>query len=112
MLLTGTIDGLEKHTLIWFDICAEPPNGCLAPRTPGYWKTHPGAWPVSSLTLGGQSYSMLELMILLWSPPKGDASIILAHHLIAAKLNLAAGTDPTPVSDTIASADARPWSRT
>ena len=105
VLLTGEISGLEKQTLVWFDICEGGNGDCLAPKTPGYWKTHPDAWPVSTLTLGGQSYSMTELLILLWKPVKGDASIILAHHLIAAKLNIAEGTDPAPINDTITSAD-------
>ena len=33
---------------------------------------------------------------------KGDASLALARHLIAAKLNLANGSDPGPVASTIA----------
>ena len=35
-----------------------------------------------------------------------DASLMLAHQLIAAKLNLANGSDPAPVSSTIDDADA------
>jgi len=37
--------------------------------------------------------------------PKGDAVLILAHQLIAAKLNIANGSDPAAVADTIAEAD-------
>jgi hypothetical protein len=36
----------------------------------------------------------------------GDASLVLAGQLIIAKLNLANGSDPGPVSSTIADADA------
>jgi len=37
---------------------------------------------------------------------KADASLILARQLIAAKLNLANGSDPTSISSAIATADA------
>ncbi|MBI4641609.1 MAG: hypothetical protein HY731_12995 [Candidatus Tectomicrobia bacterium] len=36
---------------------------------------------------------------------KGNASVILAYQLIAAKLNIANGSDPTPVTATITAAD-------
>ena len=55
--------------------------------------------------LGSQTYNMTELLAILNTPTRGDASIILAKQLIAAKLNIAAGADPTPVSSTITHAD-------
>src|SRR5205823_3269284 len=33
-------------------------NKC--PKTKGFWKNNPDAWPVASLTLGTQSYSKTE----------------------------------------------------
>lgn len=61
----------------------------------GYWKNHPEAWIVHSLRLGTVSYSAAQLLDLLKLPvgsgKKADASIILAHKLIVAKLNLAIG---------------------
>ena len=39
------------------------------------------------------------------TPVGGDASLNLAHQLIAAKLNIAAGSDPTPIASTITHAD-------
>jgi hypothetical protein len=78
-------------------------NKC--PLSHGFWKTHPDAWPVSSLTLGSQTYSQAALLAILTAPVRGDASLILAHQLIAAKLNIANGSNPTPVSATIAAAD-------
>jgi hypothetical protein len=103
-LITGLINGYQKYSLVWFDICEF--TDCVAPRTPGYWKNHPEAWPVDSLTLGSWTYTKAELLQLLGLPTRGDASIKLAHHLIAAKLNLLLGTDPGPISDTITEADA------
>jgi hypothetical protein len=48
---------------------------------------------------------MTELLAILNTPSGGDASIILAKQLIAAKLNIANGSDPTPVSSTLTHAD-------
>jgi hypothetical protein len=77
----------------------------VCPLTQGYWKNHPNAWPVNSLMLGSQTYTKAELLDILNTPSGGDASLILAKQLIATKLNIAAGSDPTPVSNTITHAD-------
>ncbi len=71
----------------------------------GYWKKHPEAWAVDSLALGNETYSKSELEAIMRMPVRGDASIILAHHLIAAKLNIAFETNPFPIMDTLESAD-------
>jgi hypothetical protein len=64
---------------------------------------------VNSLTLGSQSYLKTELLIILNTPigsgKNADASLILADQLIAAKLNVANGSDPASVSSTITHAD-------
>ena len=39
------------------------------------------------------------------TPVRGDAGLILAKQLIAAKLNIENGSDPDPVNDIIESAD-------
>lgn len=78
-------------------------NKC--PLGQGYWKNHPNAWPVSSLTLGVQTYSKTELLNILKTSTTGDASLILAHQLIAAKLNIANGANATPINSTITTAD-------
>ena len=75
------------------------------PLTQGYWKTHPEAWLTTFLMLGSQSYTKAELLTLLNTPVKGDASLNLAHQLIAAKLNIANGSDPAPISAVLADAD-------
>src|ERR1700693_592373 len=88
--------------------CICPSNQCAL--TQGFWKNHPDAWPVTSLTLGCQTYTEAELLTILntsvGSGKGADASLILAHQLIAAKLNIANGADPAPISATIADADA------
>jgi hypothetical protein len=90
--------------------------GCTL--TQGYWKTHNDgvclidsssplcvAWPVSGLTLGTVAYTNAQLVTILNTPAAGDNLLSLAHQLIAAKLNVAHGADPTAVAQTIADAD-------
>lgn len=80
------------------------PGDCTL--TQGYWKNHED-WPVSDLTLGGVTYEAAELDALLENETEGDASLILSHQLIAARLNEAAGaTVPGSVADAMADADA------
>jgi cysteine-rich repeat protein len=74
-------------------------------RTQGYWKNH-GGWPVSSLTLGTRVYTEAELRLIFDAPVMGNGLIQLAHQLIAAKLNIAAGADATLIASAIADADA------
>jgi hypothetical protein len=74
--------------------------------TQGYWKNHPEAWPVASLMLGSVNYTAAELLSILNTPAGGNGLLILAHQLIATKLNVANGADPTPVAADIAAADA------
>jgi hypothetical protein len=71
----------------------------------GYWKNHVSLWPVTSLVLGSQTYSQTELINLLGLPVAGDASINLAHQLIAAKFNVLNGTNPLTDGGAIAAAD-------
>jgi hypothetical protein len=70
----------------------------------GYWKTHPGAWPVTTLTLGGRNYTQAQLLTLLSTPVKNDGSLILAYQLIATLLNVANGSDSIPIAATVAHA--------
>jgi hypothetical protein len=81
---------------------AGPPPDAGCTLTQGYWKNHEESWPVASLTLGSRVYSAAALDALLETPPRGDASIILARQLIAAKLNVASGATSTAA---IAAAD-------
>jgi CSLREA domain-containing protein len=67
--------------------------GQNCPHPKGFWKDNPSFWPVTTLTLGSQTYNQAELLILLGSPSSRDASLILAKQLIAAKLNFASGAE-------------------
>jgi hypothetical protein len=97
---------VSDQTLVIVLQFAEPPPPNACPLSQGYWKNHAEFWPVSSLVLGSQTYTQWELRSLLTTPVNKDASLILAHQLIAAELNIALGSDPAPVSATIAAADA------
>jgi hypothetical protein len=76
----------------------------ICPRGQGFWGNHPENWTVDTLVLGNQTYTFDQLMELL-PGGGGDASLNLAVQLIAAKLNVAAGTDPI-VAPMIIQADA------
>lgn len=89
--------------------CFEQNMVCIlekCPRTQGFWKNHPSAWPVTSLVLGGTLYTQTQLLAILSAASAGDASLILAKQLIAAKLDISSGANPAQVSTTIATADA------
>ncbi len=86
-----------------FNVTVTAGNKC--PLGMGYWKSHTNLWPVNSLTLGSVTYTKAQLMNILNSSSMGDASLILAKSEIAALLNLANGSSPIPICDTIADAD-------
>ncbi len=86
--------------------------GQCPPTTPapgtgtiGYWKNHASAWPVTSIKIGNETYTVSQAINLLRTPSKGDKSIDLAKQLIAAKLNVLVGNVSSCISATITSAD-------
>jgi hypothetical protein len=89
---TGTIDSeVDSGTIVPL-----PVTTGTCPLTQGFWKNHPKAWPVSSLTIGGVSLTEAQLITILKTAPKGgDATLILVHQLIAALLNVANGSVPS-----------------
>ncbi|MEL7187502.1 MAG: hypothetical protein AAFN50_13880, partial [Pseudomonadota bacterium] len=64
------------------------PTGC--PASPSSWEVTDD-WPVSSIEMGGVTYSISEAQDLLGTKHRGDESIKLAYEVIAAKLNLLTG---------------------
>jgi hypothetical protein len=79
---------------------AQPGTG-----TPGYWKTHPEAWPVESITIGGVTYTKAVAIAWLESVGK-DKTTTMFSSLVSAELNVLAGNDSSCVASTIAAADA------
>jgi len=74
--------------------------------TQGFWKNHEEVWPVEELILGGITYTKPQLLAILRTSPRGDATYIVIHQFIAAKLNMANGADTTAIADTLVAADA------
>jgi hypothetical protein len=72
----------------------------------GYWANHSEAWAVTTLTLGSQSYSQTELLLILSGGGDGDASLIMARQLIAAKLSAAGGVSSAVMDGLISAGDA------
>jgi hypothetical protein len=74
--------------------------------TLGYWKNHEDVWPLATVTLGTVVYTAAEADAIFGESVGGNGLISLAHQLIAAKLNIANGADPTAAAAAIAAADA------
>jgi SdrD B-like domain len=72
--------------------------------TPGYWKNHPEAWPVSSITVGGITYTKAQAIAWLGKVGK-DKTTTMFSSLVPAKLNLLIGNDGSCVNSTIVAAD-------
>jgi hypothetical protein len=103
--VTGYSVGLETDS-DYLTIKYVQTKGFVCPLAATRWEEKPGQWPVDSLTLGNESYNQGELLAILKPRDRPDASVSLARQLIAAKLNLANGSDPAPVMGTIDDADA------
>src|SRR2546428_10904751 len=72
--------------------------------TPGYWKNHPDAWPVSSITVGGVSYTKAQA--IYWLGHVGtDKTTTMFSSLVPAMLNVLIGNDASCVNSTIADAN-------
>jgi hypothetical protein len=82
-----------------------PPTG-PGTGTPGYWKNHPGAWPVTTITIGGQTYTRNQAIRLMQRPTAGDKTYNLFEQLVAATLNVMIGNDSSCIEDAIADANA------
>ena len=108
-VLTNTanlaVNGVARKTAT-ASITVTCPGGGGCTLTQGFWKNHPESWPVSSLTLGSVTYTEAQLLAILHEPVAGNGLISLAHQLIAAKLNIASGADPTDIQADVTAADA------
>ncbi len=74
--------------------------------TLGYWKNHPDAWPVQSITIGGITYTKAQAITWLGTPVGGDASISLFHQLVPAELNALVSNNISCIFPVIQAADA------
>jgi hypothetical protein len=83
------------------------PSAALNPGTgtPGYWKNHPNAWPVSTITVGGVTYTKAAAIAWLGQVGK-DKTTTMFSSLLPAKLNVMIGNDRSCVQPAIDAGDA------
>jgi hypothetical protein len=72
--------------------------------TPGYWKNHPEAWPVATITVGGVTYNRDEAIAWLGRVGK-DKTTTMFSSLVPAMLNVIIGNDGGCVSVAIQQAN-------
>jgi hypothetical protein len=97
------------------DVDAQTLTGQDCTYSHGFWKTHgpgecqngnnPNMWPVTGFNLGNVFYTDLELCEILNEPTHGNGLVSMARQLIATKLNIANGADPSDIAATVAEAD-------
>jgi hypothetical protein len=99
-LVTATFDTAATDFGFFTAPVQQPGTG-----TPGYWKNHPEAWPVSSITVGGITYTEAEAIAWLSKPGK-DKTTTMFGSLVPAMLNVLIGNDGSCVNSTIAAGNA------
>lgn len=94
-------EGFDTGTDFGFRVTpvAQPGTG-----TPGYWKNHPEAWPVDTITVGGVDYTKAEAIAWLENVGK-DKTTTMFSSLVPAKLNVLVGNNSSCVASTIVAAD-------
>jgi hypothetical protein len=100
LILIGSLSVLAGTTAA--DSATPPAPGC--PGGQDFWK-NTATWPVATLTLGSQSYTQAEVLILFNMAVDSDASLNLAQQLATAKLNVANGADATIAAGVITQGD-------
>ena len=98
-LLETQIESPHTDFGFWVPPVAQPGTG-----TPGYWKNHPEAWPVNTITVGGIPYTKEQALSWLEQVGK-DRTITMFSSLVPAKLNVMIGNDASCVASAIAEAD-------
>jgi hypothetical protein len=98
-----SLGGTGDNDYVVNSVTISPPAGCTL--TQGFWKNHPDAWPVDTLSIGGIVYTKAELIAMMKAPTKGNGIMSLVQQLIAAKLNVLSGADPSSISAAISAAD-------
>lgn len=106
----------DKHTskMVIFGNKRRTDNDLGCTRTQGFWGSSPQGQalvkaffpPPAKMFVGGHDYTAAQLDGIFDAPVAGNALLILAHQLIAAKLNILNGASGAAVTTTIANADA------
>jgi hypothetical protein len=79
---------------------AQPGTG-----TPGYWKNHPEAWPVGSITVGSVMYTKAQAIAWLNGTGK-DKTVTMFQSLVSAMLNVMIGNDGSCINVAIGQGNA------
>ncbi|HET9551535.1 MAG TPA: hypothetical protein VFP50_01070 [Anaeromyxobacteraceae bacterium] len=90
----------DSHTIAVACVPESPGTG-----TPGYWKNHPEAWPVASITIGGVAYTREAAIAFMQTPVVNDKTFTMFAALVSAKLNVMIGNDASCIAATITAAD-------
>jgi hypothetical protein len=97
------LDSFTPHVL---DFGFFTPKGVTYPGTgtPGYWKNHPEAWPVSSIVVGGVTYLKADAIAWLGKVGK-DKTTTMFSSLVPAMLNVMIGNPSSCITSTIDAAN-------
>ncbi|MSU57416.1 MAG: hypothetical protein EXS35_04425 [Pedosphaera sp.] len=101
---TGTGQGICFWDGVDFVLTGCAPVG-PGTGTPGYWKNHPGAWPVNAIQLGCHTYTKAQAITLMSLPDAGDKTRTVFRHLVCAKLNVIIGNVSACIDGDIVQAD-------
>nr|MBC7244657.1 hypothetical protein [Chloroflexota bacterium] len=96
--------GLDALNILFivtdYDIATQPGTG-----SSGYWKTHPQAWPVDSITIGGVTYTKDQAIVIMKTTKANDKTYDMFNALVCAKLNIILGNESSCIANTVAAAD-------
>ncbi|MBC7233755.1 MAG: hypothetical protein H5T68_11010 [Chloroflexi bacterium] len=104
------LDSLNTMFLhLKYDLYTSPPPPPPPPPpgtgTPGYWKNHPEAWPVESITIGGVTYDKAQAITIMKTNKAKDKTYTMFAALVCAKLNLLLGNESSCIALTVLDAD-------
>ncbi len=98
--------GITGLLLLGQLVVASPGISSAQTLTPGFFKNHPSAWPVPTITIGGVTYPQDHAIYYMGMPSRGDKTYDIYASLCAAKLNVLLGNDASCIASVIAAADA------
>jgi len=99
-VITTTVTDTSTNFGFFQNTASNPGTGTI-----GYWKNHPEAWPVSTITIAGHTYNVSQAIWWFNNVSKDKTTMMFAQ-LVAAELNVKLGNDGSCINPTIAAADA------
>lgn len=101
----------DSSDMVIFGNKRKPDNDIGCTRTQGFWGSSPAGELLlkflvpGTMPLGNTNYTAAQLNSIFDKAVGGNALLILAHQLIAAKANVLAGANSAPIAATIVNAD-------